>query len=133
MDRLSQDRRSWLMSRIKSRNTTPERVLRSMIHAQGYRYCLHRKNLPGKPDIVFVARKKVIFVHGCFWHGHLCPKGRLPKSNEGFWRLKIEVNRARDDRQVAALEELGWGVLTIWQCELKNPEAVRHRIVDFLG
>lgn len=133
MDRLSPGRRSWLMSRIKSGDTEPERIVRSLVYGEGYRYRLHCKNLPGKPDMVFVRRKKVIFVHGCFWHGHLCPKGRLPKSNDTFWRAKIEANRARDARHLAALEGLGWGVLTIWQCELKNLEEVRHRIVDFLG
>lgn len=121
------------MSRVKSRDTTPERIVRSMIHAEGYRYRLHRKNLPGKPDIVFVRRKKIIFVHGCFWHGHACSKGRLPKSNDAFWRAKVETNRTRDVRHMAALGELGWGVLTVWQCELKNLVAVRHRIIDFLG
>ena len=133
MDRLSPSHRSWLMSQVKSRNTTPERIVRSMIHADGYRYRLHRKSLPGKPDIVFGPRKKVIFVHGCFWHGHGCSKGRLPKSNDAFWRTKIETNRARDVRHTKALEDSGWGVLTIWQCELRKPESVRDRIIDFLG
>jgi DNA mismatch endonuclease, patch repair protein len=121
------------MSRVKSRDTTPERTLRRMIHAEGYRYRLHQKTLPGKPDIVFAGRKRVIFVHGCFWHGHECGKGRLPKSNAAFWRAKVKANRARDSRHVKALEGLGWGVLTIWQCELKNLETVRNRIIDFLG
>jgi DNA mismatch endonuclease (patch repair protein) len=120
------------MSRVKSRDTTPERVVRGMLHAMGYRYRLHRKDLPGKPDIVFVGRRKAIFVHGCFWHGHKCSKGRLPKSNDEFWRAKIEANRARDARNIDSLAALSWGVLTIWRCELKNLDAVRKRIVDFL-
>jgi len=120
------------MSRVKSRDTAPERAVRSMIHAMGYRFRLHRKNLPGKPDIVFGPRKKAVFIHGCFWHGHRCPKGRLPKSNEAFWRAKIETNRARDKRNTRRLKSLGWGVLVVWQCHLKNPLGVRKRIVDFL-
>ena len=121
------------MSRVKSRDTTPERMVRSMLHAMGYRFRLHRKNLPGKPDIVFGPRKKAVFVHGCFWHGHRCRKGRLPKSNEAFWRTKIVTNRKRDSRQVKDLKELGWKVLVIWQCELKEPLAVERRIADFLA
>jgi DNA mismatch endonuclease, patch repair protein len=120
------------MSRVKSRDTTPERAVRSMLHAMGYRFRLCRKDLPGKPDIVFGPRKKVVFIHGCFWHGHRCRKGRLPKSNDAFWRNKIETNRARDKSSARKLRALGWEVLTIWQCQLRNPLAVRKRIVDFL-
>ncbi len=132
MDRLTKERRSWLMSRVKGRNTTPEVAVRSMIHRMGYRFRLHRADLPGKPDIVFGPRKKIVFVHGCFWHGHRCGKGRLPKSNRRFWRNKIVTNRARDRRHIGDLGRLGWKVLVIWQCELKDPLAVRRRIVDFL-
>lgn len=110
----------------------PERTVRSMLHGLGYRFRIHRKDLPGKPDIVFGPRKKIVFVHGCFWHGHRCRKGRLPKSNAGFWRSKIEANRARDKKNTRALKVLGWDVLTVWQCELKDLLAVRRRIVDFL-
>jgi DNA mismatch endonuclease (patch repair protein) len=120
------------MSRIKGRDTIPELVVRRMLHAQGYRYRLYRKDLPGKPDIVFPARRKVVFVHGCFWHGHSCQKGRLPKSNEPFWQAKIETNRARDEQHLAKLAALGWKTLVIWQCELKEPLAARKRIIDFL-
>ncbi|HEY2068077.1 MAG TPA: very short patch repair endonuclease [Rhizomicrobium sp.] len=132
MDRLTPQRRSWLMSRVKGRDTTPELLVRRMLHAMGYRYRLHRKDLPGKPDIVFGPRKKVVFIHGCFWHGHECPKGRLPKSNGAFWRAKIEANRARDRRNTRKLKALGWKVLVVWQCRLKDALAVRQRIVDFL-
>src|SRR5882672_2480634 len=107
MDRLLPERRSWLMSRVKGRDTAPERLVRHMLHAQGYRYRLHRKDLPGKPDIVFLGRKKVIFVHGCFWHGHGCRIGRLPKSNEAFWTAKIDANRTRDLRNIERLRGLG--------------------------
>ncbi|HEY5047029.1 MAG TPA: very short patch repair endonuclease [Rhizomicrobium sp.] len=133
MDRLTGERRSWLMSRVKSRDTTPEVALRSMIHRMGYRFRLHRKDLPGKPDIVFGPRMKIVFVHGCFWHGHRCGKGRLPKSNGAFWQSKIVGNRSRDRRHIRALNGMGWKVLVVWQCELKDPLAVRRRIVDFLG
>lgn len=121
------------MSRVKGRDTTPERVVRSMLHAMGYRYRLHRKDLPGKPDIVFGPRKKIVFIHGCFWHGHRCRKGRLPKSNLAFWTSKIDANRVRDRRHVRRLRASGWRVLTVWQCQLKTPLAVRKRIVDFLA
>lgn len=121
------------MSRIKGRDTTPELFVRRMIYAMGYRYRLCRKDLPGKPDIVFGPRKKVVFVHGCYWHGHKCKKGRLPKSHVSYWQQKIEANKARDRRNVKELKALGWDVLTIWQCQLKKPLAVRKRIVDYLG
>ncbi|MBM3950794.1 MAG: DNA mismatch endonuclease Vsr [Rhodospirillales bacterium] len=132
MDRLTPERRSWLMSRVKGRNTTPELIVRSMIHKMGYRFRLHRRDLPGKPDIVFGLRKKVIFVHGCFWHGHRCRKGRLPKSNDEFWRTKIVANRKRDRKHLRSLNAFGWKVLVIWQCELKDPSAVCRRTLDFL-
>ncbi|MGH6876881.1 MAG: very short patch repair endonuclease [Rhizomicrobium sp.] len=133
MDRLTKKRRSWLMSRVKGRNTTPEIAVRSMIHRLGYRFRLHRTDLPGKPDIVFGPRRKIVFVHGCFWHGHRCGKGRLPKSNGRYWREKIETNRRRDGRHARTLARLGWKVLVVWQCQLKDPLAVRARIVDFLS
>jgi DNA mismatch endonuclease, patch repair protein len=120
------------MSRVKGRDTTHERIVRSMIHKMGYRFRLHRKDLPGKPDVVFGPRKKVVFIHGCFWHGHRCPKGRLPKSNDAFWRAKIATNRKRDARHMRSLQAQGWKALVVWQCELKEPLAVRKRIVDFL-
>lgn len=107
--------------------------MRSIVHRLGYRFRLNRRDLPGKPDIVFGPRKKVVFVHGCFWHGHGCAKGRLPKSNEGFWRDKIVANRKRDARQLKDLHALGWKTLVIWQCELDNPLAVKDRIADFLA
>jgi DNA mismatch endonuclease, patch repair protein len=133
VDRLTRQRRSWLMSRVKGRDTTPEIAVRSMIHRLGYRFRLHRPDLPGKPDIVFGPRRKIVFIHGCFWHGHRCAKGRLPKSNGGFWRKKIETNRRRDGQHARALARLGWKILVIWQCQLKDPLAVRARIVDFLS
>jgi DNA mismatch endonuclease, patch repair protein len=121
------------MSRVKSRDTAPEMLVRSTAHRLGYRFRLHEKNLPGKPDLVFASRKKVIFVHGCFWHGHNCAKGRPPKSNKAFWRKKILTNRARDRRNVARLRADHWRVLVLWQCELKAPRDLGRRLVDFLG
>lgn len=133
MDRLDPAHRSWLMSRVKGRDTIPERIVRSMLHASGYRFRLHRRDLPGKPDIVFPSRRKIVFVHGCFWHGHGCRIGRLPKSNGAFWSAKIEANRARDARNLSKLKDMSWATLVVWQCELKDPLAARNRIIDFLG
>jgi DNA mismatch endonuclease, patch repair protein len=132
MDRLTPERRSWLMAQVKGRDTTPELIVRRMLHALGYRYRLHRSDLPGKPDIVFGPRMKVVFIHGCFWHGHNCSKGRLPKSNRAFWRTKVDTNKKRDRKRVRQLKALGWKTLSVWQCQLKDPLAVRKRIVDFL-
>ena len=121
------------MSRIKCRDTTPERIVRSIVHKKGYRFRFHRKDLPGKPEVVFGSHKEVVFVHRCFWHGHRCRKGRLPKSNGDFWRAKIVTNWKRDARNARALHALGWKVLVIWQCELKDLLAVERRIIDFLA
>ena len=108
------------MSRIGPKNTAPEMIVRQLLHKLGYRFRLHRKDLPGKPDIILPSRKAAIFVHGCYWHGHGCSKGRLPKSNVDYWQAKIEQNRLRDEQKSSQLEALGWQVLTIWQCELKE-------------
>ncbi len=119
--------RSRTMRAVKSINTRPEVKLRKALHRLGYRYRLHRKNLPGKPDIVFPGRKKVIFLHGCFWHGHDCARGaRTPKTNTAYWRAKISSNRQRDDAHLQALHELGWETLVIWECEIKRfPEVIQ--------
>lgn len=133
MDRLSPDKRGWLMSRIKSKNTSTELTIRRMIYAMGFRYRLHVKALPGKPDLVFAGRRKVIFVNGCFWHGHEdCRFARLPKSRIEFWAAKIARNRERDQENIAAIEARGWRVLTIWQCQLKDLEGLKKRINDFI-
>lgn len=99
----------------------------------GYRYRLHRKDLPGKPDIVFGPRKKVVFVHGCFWHGHGCAKGKLPKSRLNYWAPKIYANRERDKKTVRELEEMGWDSCVVWQCELVDGEALEIKLRSFLG
>ena len=133
MDRLTSERRSALMSKVRGKNTTPEIVVRKLAHRLGFRFRLHRRDLPGSPDIVFPSRRAVIFVHGCFWHGHECSKGRLPKSNQAFWSEKIERNKERDGQNARALRRLGWRVLAIWQCELKDAARVERRLVRFLS
>lgn len=121
------------MSRIGSKHTKPELVVRSLLHRLGYRFRLHRKNLPGRPDIVFIGRRKAVFVHGCFWHGHGCRIGKLPKSNLGFWSAKIERNRERDAEKKSELERIGWTIEEVWQCELKDIQSVEARLRQFLG
>lgn len=133
MDTLSPEHRSWLMSRVKSTDTMPEWVVRRLFFAMGYRYRLHVRALPGKPDIVFVGRKKAVFVNGCFWHGHKgCRYSRLPKTRVEYWREKRDKNRSRDRASIYALQALGWKVLTVWQCELKNIETLTQKLHDFI-
>jgi DNA mismatch endonuclease, patch repair protein len=129
------EQRSFNMSRIRNRNTRPEMKVRSMVHQMGYRYRLHRKDLPGKPDLVFPSRRKVIFVHGCFFHMHDCPYGQVvPKTNAEFWRKKRLSNVERDKRNVTALKESGWQVLEVWECQTKhNPEVLIPILRNFLN
>lgn len=121
------------MAKIHSGNTKPEMIVRRLVFRLKYRYRLHQKNLPGKPDIVFKSRKKVIFVHGCFWHGHKCPLGRIPKSRIEFWATKISNNKSRDQINVNKLTEMGWQSLIIWECELKKVNELENLIRNFLG
>lgn len=132
-DTRTPDQRRRIMQSVGTKDTGPEMVVRRIAHRLGYRYRLHRKDLPGSPDLVFPTRRKAVFVHGCFWHGHGCPKGRLPKSRPEFWVPKIERNRERDAGAVRALEDRGWESLTLWQCETKDAEAIKAKLVDFLG
>ena len=132
-DRLTKAARSNLMRQVKSVDTKPEMVVRKLLHAAGYRYRLHGSKLLGKPDLVFRARRKVIFVHGCFWHGHGCKIGRLPKSRLDFWGPKLARNQERDLETTRALEAEGWGVLVVWQCDLKDPAQLTARLLNFLG
>lgn len=119
MDRLTPEARSRLMSQIKGKDTKPEMAVRSYLHARGLRYRLHDRSLPGKPDLVFKSRKVVIFVHGCFWHGHIgCKQAHIPKSREEYWRTKIETNAARDRRSIRRLRSLGWHVFVVWECRI---------------
>ena len=123
------------MSRVRGRDTKPEMLVRRIAHGMGYRYRLHRRDLPGSPDLVFPARKKVVFVHGCFWHQHpdpKCPLVRLPKTKLDFWRPKLETNRKRDERNVALLAELGWDTLEIWECQTKSWKDLQARMREFL-
>jgi len=131
-DRISKNSRSSLMSRVKQRDTAPEMTVRSLLHSVGYRFRLKAPKLPGRPDIIFLGRKKVIFVHGCFWHGHHCKRGKLPTSNEAFWNHKISANRTRDARRLEELQLLGWSALTIWECETKTTEKLTSTLANFL-
>lgn len=133
VDTLTKEARSQRMSRIRGTDTVPELAVRRLAHGLGYRFRLYRKDLPGKPDLVFPRLKKVVFVHGCFWHGHDCGKGRLPKSNVPFWEAKIAKNHERDERAIAALKAGGWKVLVIWQCETKSQKVLENRLKRFLG
>jgi DNA mismatch endonuclease (patch repair protein) len=122
------------MSLVRSKNTRGEMIVRRLVHSLGYRYRLHVRKLPGAPDLVFPSRRRVIFIHGCFWHRHSCPSGdRMPKSRVAFWRNKLEGNASRDRRAITKLRRSGWGILTIWECELKDAERLARRIVRFLG
>ena len=122
-----------IMQAVGSRDTAPEMAVRRLLHRSGYRYRLHRKDLPGRPDIVFVSRRKAIFVHGCFWHGHDCPKGRLPKSRRDYWVPKLRGNRERDARNADRLRSMGWEVLAVWECETADLDALAARLFAFLG
>lgn len=121
------------MQAVRGTNTGPERLVRRLTYQLGYRYRLHRKDLPGKPDLAFIGRRKVVFVHGCFWHGHGCARGnREPKTNADYWRAKIARNKARDSDNVKQLVKNAWRVLVVWECELKDREKVASKINSFL-
>ena len=133
-DVFTASKRSKVMARVKAKDTKPEMRVRRLAHFLGYRFRLHRRDLPGSPDLVFPSRSKVIFVHGCFWHGHDCPRGsRQPKQNAAYWRAKIARNVERDAAAIAALNTQGWRVLVLWECELKDAAALEERLRAFLG
>jgi len=126
--------RSELMARIRSKDTKPEKVVRRTLFAMGYRFRIHKKNLPGCPDIVFTSRRKAIFVNGCFWHQHPhCPKATLPATNQGYWLPKLANNIERDKRVIDELVQIGWKTLTIWECETPNVALLKRRLKRFLG
>ena len=130
MDSLTPERRSWNMSRIRSSNTVPERLVRSLLHRIGYRFRLHRKDLPGRPDIVLPRYNAVVFVHGCYWHRHTgCRLAYTPKSNREFWQAKFTENVSRDARRYNELTSLGWHVITVWECETKEQEVLADRLL----
>jgi DNA mismatch endonuclease (patch repair protein) len=121
------------MALVRAKDTKPELLVRRLVHGMGYRYRLHRRDLPGTPDLVFPGRGKVIFMHGCFWHRHTgCALARLPKSRGDFWLPKLTANAARDARNVRALRRLGWRVMTIWECQLGDTAKLASRIRRFL-
>ena len=133
MDVFSKGKRSQIMSRISGKNTKPEIIVRSLLHRMGYRFRLHDKNMPGKPDIILPKHKKVIFVHGCFWHGHRdCPRSKRPSTNVEFWNKKIDGNIERDNKNIKSLENLGWKTLILWTCEIKNQDILKHKLNSFL-
>lgn len=126
--------RSENMRRIRSKDTTPELGVRKLLRGLGFTgYRIHRKGLPGKPDVAFIGRKKALMIHGCFWHGHDCKDGvRKPKSRQDYWLPKIEGNRQRDVKHLAELAEMGWSVLTVWECELRDPTALSQKLAAFM-
>lgn len=132
MDTRSPEQRSYIMRSVGSRDTGPELLVRRVLHGMGYRFRVHEKKLAGNPDIVLPRHRSIIFVHGCFWHGHGCSKGRLPKSRLAFWTKKMGQNRKRDDESVRTLRRQGWRVLTIWQCQTKDEKRLRSKLMRFL-
>jgi DNA mismatch endonuclease, patch repair protein len=128
----SLEERARIMRSIKCRDTAPELVVRRIAHAMGYRFRLHRKDLPGTPDLVFVSRRKVIFVNGCFWHRHGCKLTRVPKGNADYWIAKFNRNCVRDKRNAEALAAKGWKHLVIWECQTHNDERVQEMLMKFL-
>ena len=121
-----------MMASVKAKDTQPEMRVRKLLHSLGYRYRLHKQALPGKPDIVFSSRKKVVFVHGCFWHQHTCRAGHLPKSNLSYWGPKLKRNKERDKKSIKDLRKLGWSCLVLWECEIKNELLIKKKLEDFL-
>ena len=133
VDVLTKKQRSYNMSQIRNKNTRPEILVRSIVHGLGYRYALHRKDLPGKPDMVLTKYRKIIFVHGCFWHMHRCSYGRVkPATNVDFWQKKREGNVARDKKNLRKLRRDGWKVLVVWECWTRNPSSLESRLIHFL-
>lgn len=133
MDIYTKEKRSEVMSKVRSKNTNPELIVRQLIFGMGYRYRLHVASLPGKPDIVMSKRRKIIEVRGCFWHAHEgCKHATLPKTRTDFWATKIACNRERDKKNLDWLNESGWEVLIVWQCELKQLDALKSKLKKFI-
>jgi DNA mismatch endonuclease, patch repair protein len=133
MDFLTKERRSQLMSRIRGTNTKPEQAVRSIVQRLGYKFRTCQASLPARPDLAFPSMRKVILVHGCFWHRHYrCPKATMPKTRVAFWRNKFEQNKLRDRSKLRQLRKLGWAVLTVWECETSSPNKLRDRIRQYL-
>ncbi len=133
VDVLTKRQRKYCMSRIRGKDTKPEMAVRRLVHAMGYRYRLHRRDLPSCPDLVFPRLRKVIFVHGCFWHRHRCRYGQvMPATRQEFWKNKLMGNRQRDAANRSKLRRLGWEVLVVWECQTRKPEKVAARLAKFL-
>lgn len=133
MDSLTPEQRRRCMSAVRGKNTKPEIIVRKLLYSLGYRYRLHYPNLPGKPDLVFPGKKKVIFVHGCFWHRHDCKKGKsLPRNNREFWQKKLSNNAVRDQKNIYELNRLEWQVLILWECEINNIDFLISTLHQFL-
>ena len=133
VDTVSPEIRSRIMARVKSKGMKPEMAVRRLLHGLGYRYRLHKSDLPGKPDMAFPSRRKVVFVNGCFWHNHAgCPRVRIPATNREYWTAKLERNQARDERNLALLAEQGWAAMTVWECELRDMPTAAERLTGFL-
>jgi len=133
-DPLSTEQRSRQMGKIRGRDTKPERRVRQLLHGLGYRFRVQLKGVPGRPDIAFPGRRKVILVHGCFWHAHAgCARAHVPRTRPDYWIAKFERNRARDERQLSEAEALGWSVLILWECEVEDEASLRRRLEEFVG
>ena len=135
MDHLTKKKRSWNMSLIRAKNTKPEIIVRSIVHRLGFRFRLYKNELPGNPDIVLKKYKTIIFVHGCFWHQHKnCKRANMPKSNKNYWKPKLERNMERDRINKRTLKEDGWRILTVWECQIRNPEKLKDKLMkDMVG
>lgn len=133
MDVFTKEKRSLIMSKVKGKNTKPELIVRSLLHRMGYRFRLHRFDLPGNPDIVLPRYKKAIFIHGCFWHGHkTCSRSKRPSTNTMFWNKKLSNNIRRDIRHLNDLKNLGWEVLVVWECQVKNGDGIKNILEGFI-
>ncbi|TPI67574.1 DNA mismatch endonuclease Vsr [Mesorhizobium sp. B3-1-3] len=136
MDTLTKEQRSWTMSRVRDRDTKPEWIVRRMVYGMGFRYRVHRRDLPGRPDLAFISRKKAIFVHGCFWHSHAdgtCSAAKMPATNRDYWQAKLKRNTERDAEAISALHHRGWQTLTVWECWLKDKERTSKILKRFLA
>lgn len=133
MDVFTREKRSEIMSLVSGKNTKPELIVRSLLHNMGYRFRLHRSDLPGTPDITLPKHKKVIFVHGCFWHGHKgCRRSKRPTTNKKFWREKLDKNIERDKLSIRDIKKLGWEVLVVWTCEVNDMTKLKNKLLSFL-
>jgi DNA mismatch endonuclease, patch repair protein len=132
VDTFSPEERSEIMRRVRGKDTSPELAVRSLVHRLGFRYRLHAADLPGSPDLVFPARRCVVFVHGCYWHRHTCPAATMPASHADYWQRKFDRNQARDRRAVALLRRQGWRVAVVWECQVRHPERLAARLRRFL-